>query len=239
MLAANAFFTWRSSGAFDPTLFADESANNLTITRNGTPVRTTNTPFSGSGRSATFNGTTDSLTVANSNTLDTNSSFTLEVWFNYTTTGGGLACIYDRGGGAPSSWSSSNGRAIILFQLSGTLYIQWQITGSNVAQLSVASPAINTWHHLVCGFNGTTMRGWLNGTSIGTSTSLPVVPTTRNLIRVGMQTDASAGYFPGQISNLRFVSADVYGVGNSTITVPTSPLTAIANTQLLLGFNLP
>ncbi len=41
----------------------------------------------------------------------------------------------------------------------------------------------------------------------------------------------------GYISNLRFVKGtDVYGVGNTSITVPTAPLTAITNTSLLLNF---
>jgi hypothetical protein len=225
----------RLAASFDPTLFSDESTNNLTITRNGTPVRTANTPFA-TGRSATFNGTTDWLGVANSNLLDTNAAFTLEAWFNLTTNSG-TGIIFGRGGGG-GTWSSSNGHAILMYQSAGTLYNQWQITGSNVAQLSVASPAINTWHHLAVGFDNTTVRAWLNGTSLGTSTSVPVVPSTRNIIRVG-RNPAGNDYVPGQVSNLRFVSADVYGVGNASITVPTSPLTAIANTQLLLGFNLP
>jgi hypothetical protein len=41
----------------------------------------------------------------------------------------------------------------------------------------------------------------------------------------------------GYVSNLRVVKGtDVYGVGNTSITVPTTPLTAITNTSLLLNF---
>jgi len=40
--------------------------------------------------------------------------------------------------------------------------------------------------------------------------------------------------FYGYASNVRFVKGtDVYGAGNPSITVPTTPLTAITNTQLL------
>lgn len=224
----------RLAASFDPTLFADESANNLAITRNGTPIRTTASPFA-SGKSATFNGATDSLQIANSNALDLTSAFTLEAFFNISSNSD--ACIYSRGGGS-ATWLSSNGLAALLLVQSNVIYTQWQITGNNVGSFSAAAPTVNTWNHLVLGFNGTTLRGWLNGSSLGTSTSLPVNPTTRNLVYAGKAAGGSS-LLPGKLSQIRQVSADVYGVGNATITVPTSPLTAIANTQLLLGFNLP
>jgi hypothetical protein len=48
---------------------------------------------------------------------------------------------------------------------------------------------------------------------------------------------SSEAIFTGYISGLRVVKGtDVYGVGNTSITVPTAPLTAITNTSLLLNF---
>jgi hypothetical protein len=50
-------------------------------------------------------------------------------------------------------------------------------------------------------------------------------------------TGGGASILNGYISGLRYVKGtDVYGVGNSSITVPTAPLTNIANTSLLLNF---
>jgi hypothetical protein len=42
----------------------------------------------------------------------------------------------------------------------------------------------------------------------------------------------------GYVANARIVKGtDVYGVGNTSITVPTFPLTAITNTSLLLSYD--
>jgi hypothetical protein len=85
------------------------------------------------------------------------------------------------------------------------------------------------------GYNGTTTRLWVNGASIGTSTSAYTVPTY-TAVSIGAQRNGGAAY-NGFASNIRFVKGtDVYGAGNTSITVPTAPLTAISNTSLLLNY---
>jgi hypothetical protein len=219
--------------------FIDNSTNNFAITRNGTPSVQRFSPFSPSaayststiGGSGYFDGSGDYLTVANDNTFDTNSTFTLECWFYQPTSGN--ATLFARGGGA-ASWSTTDGNQFVLFIESGTLYWQWNNGGP--PSISTTAPAAGQWHHVAVGYNGTTTRFWLNGVSVGTSTTSYLLPTTRNIIRAGISpygTNPLTGY----ISNLRFVKGtDVYGVGNSTITVPTAPLTAITNTSLLLNY---
>jgi hypothetical protein len=219
--------------------FIDNSTNAFTITRNGTPSVQRFSPFSPTaaystsviGGSGYFDGSGDYLTVANDNTFDTNSTFTLECWFYQPTSGN--ATLFARGGGA-ASWSTTDGNQFSLFIESGTLYWQWNNGGP--PSISTTAPAAGQWHHVAVGYNGTTTRFWLNGVSVGTSTTSYLLPTTRNIIRAGISpygTNPLTGY----ISNLRFVKGtDVYGVGNSTITVSTAPLTAITNTSLLLNY---
>jgi hypothetical protein len=61
------------------------------------------------------------------------------------------------------------------------------------------------------------------------------MPTTRNIIRSGL-TSSNDQPYTGYISGLRFVKSDVYGVSNTSITIPTAPLTNITDTKLLLNF---
>jgi hypothetical protein len=138
---------------------------------------------------------------------------------------------------AGGNWSTSNGYQFTLLILSGLLYWQWNNSGSPTG-VSVTTPTAGAWHHVAIGYNGTTTRVWVDGASIGTSTTAYTLPSTRNIIRVGTdQSTPSANPLTGYISGLRFVKGtDVYGVGNTTITVPTAPLTAITNTSLLLNY---
>ena len=230
-----------TNGAQNNT-FLDSSTNNFTITRNGNTTQGSFSPFpptSGSawsaainGGSGYFDGTGDYLSVADSTAFDLNTTFTVEGWFYQPTAGNGT--IFSRGGGA-ASWSTVDGYQFNLMVFSGLLYWQFNTSGS-VTSLTTAAPAAGAWHHVAVGYNGTTTRVWLNGTSVATSTNGYTLPSTRNITRVGSSPVATE-IFTGYISNLRVVKGtDVYGVGNTSITVPTAPLTAITNTSLLLNF---
>ena len=156
----------------------------------------------------------------------------MDAWFYQSAAGD--AVVISRGGGA-ASWSAVNGHEYYIAVLSGALRWDFNTSGS-VTSISTTAPAAGAWHHIAVGYNGTTTRVWLNGASVGTSTAAYTLPTTRNLTRVGYAVSNST-YFTGYISSLRIVKGtDVYGVGNTSITVPTAPLTAITNTSLLLNF---
>jgi hypothetical protein len=230
-----------TNGAQNNT-FLDSSTNNFTITRNGNTTQGTFSPFppasgtaysaAANGGSGSFDGNGDYLGVADGTALDLNTTFTVEGWFYQSAAGD--AVIFNRGGG-DASWSAVNGHEYMLVVLSGSLRWDFNTSGS-VTSISTTAPAAGAWHHVAVGYNGTTTRVWLNGVSVGTSAAAYTLPTTRNLTRVGYAVSNST-YFTGYISSLRIVKGtDVYGVGNTSITVPTAPLTAITNTSLLLNF---
>ena len=223
--------------------FIDNSSNNFTVTITaGTPSVQRFSPFNPTapystsviGGSGYFGSSGDYLRATNSGALDITGAFTIQCW--YYATGAGTGAIAGVGGGA-ASWSSSNGHSWLLTPNSGgTFYWQWSIGGNNLAQITGTSPSNNGWHYIVIGYNGTTTRVWIDGVSIGTSTTGYSLPTTRNIFSNG-NSPANDGQFTGYISNFRMVNGtDVYGVGNTTITVPTAPQTAITNTQLLLSY---
>jgi hypothetical protein len=103
---------------------------------------------------------------------------------------------------------------------------------TNALQLeSTISLTINSWNHVaLTRFNGT-VTIWLNGASGGTKSDTTNL-TTQRLFIGG---DAAGGGLNliGNLSNIRIVKGtSVYTV---PFTPPTSPLTPIANTQLLLN----
>jgi hypothetical protein len=79
--------------------------------------------------------------------------------------------------------------------------------------------------------SGTTVTLYVNGTSVGTATSSQSF--AQAITYIGSE-DGATFYYAGYISNLRLVKGSV--VYTSAFTPPTTPLTAITNTSLLLNF---
>jgi hypothetical protein len=93
----------------------------------------------------------------------------------------------------------------------------------------------NTWYHLAATFNAGTGTLWLNGTRSSTGTFAAGWNFQSQTYRIGAWVSQSTYSQNVYISNPRITNSAVYDVTQTTITVPTAPLTAIANTQLLLN----
>jgi hypothetical protein len=226
--------------------FIDNSSNAFTISVNGSPSVQAFSPFAPTAAYTTANvggsmyldGTGDYIgaTSGISTQFSPGSAFTFECWLYPTAfpAGSGQSTFFVVMG-TTVDWSTSTG---ILYQAmiySSTLYWQFQ-TGGAAISISGTAPPINQWTHYAVGFNGTTTRLWINGVSVGTSTSAYTVPSYSNF-ELGAHYNNTSYAYTGYISNARFIKGvDLYGASNSTITVPTAPLTSVANTQLLLNF---
>jgi len=223
--------------------FIDNSTNAFAITVNGNTAVQAFAPFDPTaaysagtvGGSAYFDGSGDYLqNTSITNQFDVDSGFTLEFWTYssfYPESSG-----YINVGGSTVNWNATTGLYWSLFRDGSNL--QWQtnlLNGLAVNVIATTAPPTNTWTHIAIGYNGTTTRMWVNGTSVGTSTQSYGKPSGTDRIQVGAFTGGAAPYF-GYFSEIRFVKGtDVYGVGNTSITVPTAPLTAISGTSLLLS----
>jgi hypothetical protein len=94
---------------------------------------------------------------------------------------------------------------------------------------TVTPPSTNTWYHYAFVRSGTTITLYINGVSQGTNTSAATLGSGGGAIRIGN----AVGYaLTGNLSNVRYTKSAVY---TSAFTPPTVPLTAIANTRLLLS----
>jgi hypothetical protein len=210
--------------------FADNSNNNFTVTKNGDTRITTNSPFypiyspnlynsAVSGGSLNFDGTGDYLSVAGSSNLAFGTGdFTIECFINMQSL---VGFIYD---------SRTAGS-----QLTPCIYI----TGSTIvyyvggaARITSATVATNQWYHLVVSRVSSNTRMFLNGVQTG-STYADTTNYINNTNRpfIGANGDATSSFYFGYISNIRVL----VGTGTTAPTVPTAPLTAITNTQLLLS----
>ncbi len=204
--------------------FKDASTNNRTIT----PTLAAGRPFSlvapqyaySPGILATnsgyFNGT-GNLAIASSANLAPGEVFTFETWVYFTS--------------APNGWVFYELTTNTAFQCGFNSTTSWGVASRGTAWLLTTTtlPITNQWNHIVVSRGGTGTNQtslFLNGVRVANGT-VSAAFTTTGALQIGT-------YSIGYLSNLRLVQGvDVYGYTNTTITVPTAPLTVIPNTQLL------
>jgi hypothetical protein len=223
--------------------FRDASTNNVTVTSVGSPSVQRFSPFQNLatyqpaviGGSGYFPGSDNGLSCNSgvSGNFPLGSAFTFEAWF-YATSISGFNTIFALGGSS-LDWNASTGLTYNCGLESGNVAWQWNSGGATYL-IQTACP-LNQWVHLAVGYSGGTTRLWINGVSAGTSSNGYNI-TSYNSFGIGVANNGSGNKFtPGYISNVRYVAGtDIYGVGNSTITVPTAPLTSVSGTKLLTNF---
>ena len=212
--------------------FLDESTNALTITRGGTATQGSFSPFSQTGWSNYFNGSTDYFTSSSISSLNFGSnSFTIEFWM--WGIAGTLAPIIHQATYNSTGWSiwryDNSGNATttkLCFMLNGATFILVTATGFTA----------NAWTHVAISKTGTNAYIFINGISQGTSSSAPSTVTASSSPFQVWYIDSSSWNFTGYmdagyISNLRILNGTALYTSN--FTPSTAPLTAITNTQLL------
>jgi hypothetical protein len=211
-----------TNGAQNNT-FLDSSTNNFTITRNGNTTQGSFSPY-GSGWSNYFDGTGDYLTAANNTALDVGTgAFTIEGWIYRDGTGDADWRLV---AGSVSSAGFFGGRGTLSLGF-GRSAVAWDLeSASNVYSL-------NTWTHVVYVRNGSgNLAIFANGTRVATTTNSNNYGLNGGLLEVGAE--GAGQYIGGYISNVRVVKGSaVYDPTSSTLTVPTTPLTAVSGTGLL------
>jgi hypothetical protein len=149
--------------------------------------------------------------------------FTWECWVYPTSSSGYQAFIDSRtnplsGGDTTGFYFGTN---------INTLTPMYYTNGLQLA--SSINITLNAWNHVALTRNSGTVTLWVNGVSGGTKSD------TTNLTeqRVFIGSGGLGLYLTGRISNLRIVKGTA--VYTSAFTPPTTAVTAITNTQLLLN----
>jgi hypothetical protein len=197
--------------------FLDSSTNNFSITRNGNTTQGSFSPY-GSNWSNFLNGS--SYLSTSSSAISYAGNFTVECWFNTTTTTT-YAAIY-------SDESFTDGGTILLNN--GSNNGQITVYMGSISNFASTSTGLNDgkWHHVALSRSSSTVRLFIDGALENTTTASGTI-TTPSTFRIGNWVGLDR-YFGGYISNFRVTNTAVY---TSSFTPSTTPLTAISGTSLL------
>lgn len=218
--------------------FIDTSTNGYVFTANGSPTVQRFSPFNPTSAYSTsviggagyFDGSSSYLTSVTNSAFNFGSgAFTIEAFF-YTASTGNQVII--------SAWNGSGGgndstSSFEIIYYAGTLYCQ-VASGTSAIPLTTTTWPLNQWNHIVLVANGSTMSAYLNGTRFATTSFSSAVNNTAYAPQIGTRSPGSSFPFSGYIASARIVKGTaVYDPTQTTLTVPTTPLTAITNTSLL------
>ena len=207
--------TSSTNGAQNNT-FLDSSTNNFTITRNGNTTQGTFTPFSQTGWSNYFDGSSY-LTTPNNAALNIDTTYSAEIW------------LYPTVSSADQVILSGNGNWDFLLN-NGNVVMRWFYPG--YVDTGTTALQLNTWHHIAFSISGGRLSFYVNGTRTYTNASVSITNGSAALTYLGW--NGGNNKFYGYLSNARITKGSTpYDPTQTTITVPTAPLTAITNTQFL------
>ncbi len=108
-----------------------------------------------------------------------------------------------------------------------------RLTGAYGADISSSLLSINTWYHIALVRSGTSVKIYVNGVNNGSATITSTFGDATKITTIGAGDAPGNDRFNGFISNVRIVKGTA--VYTSNFTPPTSRLTAIAGTTLLLN----
>ena len=182
--------------------------------------------------SARFTGSSSTRLSVTSNTAFTlgANNHTIEFWMYQTSRN-----LYD------TAWTYGNNYAVFAANAyyfnTGTNQFQ-VILGDGSAyatttNLATNPPSLNVWHHYAIVRNSANLTLYVDGTSQGSiNVSTRSITTQPGAMLIG-SSGTAPGSITGYISNFRFVNGSALYTSN--FTPPTVPLTAVANTKLLLS----
>jgi hypothetical protein len=240
--------TTTSQGATNVTLlslqnnrFIDNAATPNTLTPNNGVAITPFSPFaptqsysaSAVGGSGYFDGSGDYLTIADTTELELGSSnFTIEAWIYPTATPGasGATIIGKNSATYPGGYEFNlvldNARTISFNVYTTTLV---SLQGTTVLPL-------NAWTHVAASRSGNDYAIYVNGSREDLDSAGGTIQATSSSIYIG-EYGGGGRVITGYISSLRVVKGSyVYNPSSTSVTIPTTPLTAITDTKLLLNF---
>jgi hypothetical protein len=208
--------------------FIDNSTNAYAVTAAGDASVQAFQPFPGAttwsgsvlGGSGYFDGTGDFLTTPTSGQFTASGNFTVSCWFMLQS----FANSYYVVGG---NWDAgTSDEWLIQIQNNGAIRF---LTSASTSFSSSGVVKLNEWTFFSATRSGSTVTVQVNGTTVSTYTKSDTLGSATKSINIGQQ-PGNNWPWNGYISDFRLVS------GSAVTTLPTSPLTAISGTGLLLNF---
>jgi hypothetical protein len=241
------FFRWNSlllqnnpsSSSTNNQVFVDSSTNNFPITRVGNATQGTFSPFSQTGWSTYFTGTSYVTLPANTNYDITNGDFTIEFWLNWqkgnTMQYSGISIMTNFLTSVGWFVGADSGSADSITAINFGVYSGGFTVATNSALNNTSVPK-GTWNHFAIVRSGSgagNLKYYLNGVNTGGSFNCPTYAGAGSQLAFGVyqQNLTYAGNPDFSLSNLRILKDRALYL--SDFTPPTAPLTAIENTVLL------
>ena len=206
------------------TYIQDAGANNFTLTPYGSSTSNRFSPMWGDGYYGnSFDGSSGFLITAANSILAPSADFTAEAWAYTTINNNFQGIMSTRDSGSTTGWG-------ITINSSG--YLEFVCTGAT-AYTGTLAP-LNRWFHVAMSKVGSTVYCYLNGVQVGTLPSSPAISYNSLGLSLGRyySNGSNQYWLNGYISNARYINGTGIYTGSS-FTVPTTPLTAIANTAVL------
>ena len=144
------------------------------------------------GQGLKFNGTSQYVKVNDSSSLEPTSALSISAWVNPT-----VSNPTDRG--LFSEWNGSAG--FMMYLSSGKL--RCYVDGTNSQSIATLSTA-NKWYYLTCSWDGTTIRGYINGVLDGTAAYSAPSSVYLGFLEIGTYLDRSNSILNGSIDDGRF-----------------------------------
>jgi hypothetical protein len=235
--SATSLLTLQNNQAQNNNQFRDSSTNNFAVTRTGTPTQGTFTPFSQTGWSGYFNGSSDYLTTPTSLNTAMGGGFagnvvTIECWIypiSYSASNSYYTPLIGTYAGV-----AANGRWYFGYTGSATSagYLKFMYTTStgsqNDIQSTIAVNYLNSWNHIAVTIDATTaatttIKFFSNGVLTDTFTSQNLSSQTAYYSSPSIANNMLLNGHAGYISNLRVVTG--VAVYTGTFTPPITPLT--------------
>ena len=209
-------------GPSNNSQFKDSSYQNNLVTRSGNVAAGSFSPYPTNNWSVYFDGSGDYLTAPDSVNWDFGTGdFTIELWVKYNSTSGDQAWV-------TQYQSTTVGWSFRSSATSGATQFFWGDT--QIYSVSDAKQ-VNTWTHYAVSRQGTSLKVFKNGVQLGsTVTDSTNLAGSTATVYIG-SVNGSSWYTNGFISDLRIVKGTALYTSN--FSVPTGPLTAVANTVLL------
>lgn len=183
-------------------------------------------PFGYKGHSIIFDSTGDYITVPAQTALSFDTGdFTIEGWIYLPAAPSGYAAFIDGRNATSDAYA---------FGVNSSLKLDFYY-GTPGRVTSTSSVVLNQWNHCAVSRSGGTIRLFINGVLDATTGSYAsAVNATRAAPLIGALIDP--GFFSGLISNFRVIKGSA--LYTSSFSSPTQPLTAVANTSVLLAQDL-
>jgi hypothetical protein len=196
----NAAAYWKFDESSAGTTAADGSGNGNNLTPVNNPVPSTDIPGNmhagiSDSYSASFNGSTQYFSGADSSSLDSTNAVSIATWVKFTSVNGTYQTIVSKWNiGVAQQWT---------LQLNGDNHIGWWTgdgsTGGDDLESSGTMSA-GTWYHIVATSTGTTKQLYINGSldSSKSNASVSMGAATGVGVGVGGKAAGSVEYLNGK-----------------------------------------